>query len=914
MRRLNLRLQFISFLLVPVSLLIVAIAIIFSYEKIHDLQNSLQQKGISLINQIMPAAKFGIYINSNHMLQDVTNAVLQGPDIRAIGIYDKNGQTLAYAGPEFLERTRIEPTQKEIKVLDDANLLEFVAPIIKYTPENNLVEYNEVKTDQIHANDTMGWLVFYLDETNTLVQGYHTIATNSLFAFLAICVLCFFFMGFDKRFIRPFNTIISNTRRIADGNISERTETPQQLELNKLSRCINLITHQLEANKRNFEENINQTTRELERNIALLVDENEELELARKDAIEASRLKSEFIANISHEIRAPMNGIIGFTNLLFDTELQQHQRDYIQTIQRSGSNLLATINNLLDYSKIEAGRLEIDYIPMDIREVIEEVLQILAPLAQTKNLELIGNVEPKTPFKLIGDPLRIKQILTNLISNAIKFTEEGYVNIVVTVVEDSSENLMLKIAITDTGPGIAPEQQKQLFQAFAQGNSQYHKHLGTGLGLVISKRLTQLMGGDIGIISKPGQGATFWFTFACDKITTAMHEFTYKRLANINVLVWDICDAAQIALVNTLSFWNLNITQANSLDEVKNLLQKNSYHFLLLGSNASLPLEQLTDNVIMPILNNYKIPMVIFINSIEQRYINVIMAHGAAVCLPKPINTKKLYNELCKLLSDTTTSHLYDDTKAHKKITSKKARKRTALVIDDEAASRFLLQTLLEQSDFLVTVAENGNQALSICEKQGFDIIFSDRQMPGMDGVTLLKCIQQIPHCAKTPAILMSAAEINASDYKSKSVKLHKTLTKPITLEALNTIIEETSKSSQPKITRKSRKSCIDWELALKLTGGREGTARELLTMFTASLDDELQQLQKFYQEKNYAEVREIIHRLHGGVSCCGLPSLKQAIKLLGTAVKQGNESDILQTYARFMKEVQRLQKEMVSL
>ena len=904
MHKFSLRTQLIVLLLVPIGLMIIALAIFVSYEKINDLQQSLEQRGYALMSQLTPASKFGLYVKNPKMLQDLANAAIENPDISAISIYDSQGHIQAYAGPDKLLAPQINPKHTSSTINNKSHFLEFMAPIISQSPTDTLTPSSKQAFKR-----PMGWLVFDIDQTATLIQQYQTVTINSMFALFALFLLLFFYLSFEKRFIQPFLTIVHTTRRIADGKISERTLSPQQLELNQLSRHINVVTQEYEQIKQNLEQQISEATSDLEHSVGVLIDENTEIELARKEAIESARVKSEFIANISHEIRAPMNGIIGFTNLLEDTELQPHQREYLQTIQRSGNNLLAVISNLLDYSKIEAGRLELDYVPMDIRETIGDVVQILAPMAHDKQIELIDDIDPNIPMKLIGDPLRIKQILTNLISNAIKFTEHGYIYIHSSIAETIDKKLTLKISVTDTGIGIAPGQQKQLFQAFSQVHKKSNKIIGTGLGLVISQKLTRLMGGDIGINPTYHDGSEFWFTFVCDKMSDSAHAFSYKRLNQVKILLWDQNPLSQQALVNTMKLWNLNIAQAESFDAVINYLDKNKVDVLLLGNNTTQDVSIFVNDILRPIVSRFKLEIITLINTNNQKHNSMLIAHGASVCLAKPVSSKKLYNELCKLLFESPTNQSIATTLKVEETKPTLEKNKVALIIDDDLACRFLLQSLLEQEGYQTVTVENGHKALTICEKQHFDIIFVDMQMPGVDGITTIKRIKQIKHCRKTPVILLSAAELKPYQENITSLKINRVLMKPITLDILKEILAESKSMTN---TKRGRKPCIDWELATRLAGGNLSLAKELLTMFIDSLETELANVNALYQEKRYEALADVIHRLHGGVSYCGLPSLKQSIKVLETALKSNKYENIDKAYTKFIKEIQRLQKEHV--
>jgi len=277
-------------------------------------------------------------------------------------------------------------------------------------------------------------------------------------------------------------------------------------------------TKALENAQTELQNKIDQATLSLRRTLETIEVQNIELEIARRSAENANKIKSEFLADMSHEIRTPLNGVVGFINLLNKTELNSKQREYAATIQKSANNLLAIINDILDFSKIEAGKLQIERTAMNVRECVEEILNLLAPNANEKNVALIPLVYSEVPSHVLGDPLRIKQIITNLVNNAIKFTEHGSVIVRVMLEQENFSQLTLRFSVTDTGIGLSPEEQKILFQAFNQTKaSNARKVGGTGLGLVICKKLVEQMGGNIHVESEPHKGSTFWFTCQVEK-------------------------------------------------------------------------------------------------------------------------------------------------------------------------------------------------------------------------------------------------------------------------------------------------------------------------------------------------------------------------------------------------------------
>ena len=551
-------------------------------------------------------------------------------------------------------------------------------------------------------------------------------------------------------------------------------------------------------------ENAVQKNQELENAIRELKSTEEELARAKEEAEKANQAKSLFLASMSHDIRTPMNGIIGMTDLCLDSKLTDEQREHLGMVKSSANSLLSLLNDILDFSKIEGGMLELEQIDFNLNNSVDDTVKSLAYLAHNKGLELACRIHRDVPVVLVGDPGRLRQVIVNLVGNSLKFTEKGEVVVEVRLEDESEDDVILRFSVKDTGIGIAREKQGKIFEAFSQADeSTTRQYGGTGLGLSISSKLTSMMGGKIWVESEPGEGATFQFTakFGLQKMPMSHRGLQLPDLKGLPVLVIDDNATNREILEEVLIGWEMVPTIAVG-DDVLRVLEDagrsgKSFSLVLMDAHAS---ERGAFEIVSEIRKNpeWALPMIMMTSSMGMRGdAEKCRKLGIAAYLTKPIKRSELFDAILTVLDIHGAEPGEKDLVTKHSIRESKIRRRILLAEDNVVNQRLAVKVLTKRG-YHVVVAENGKKAVAAFESEPFDVVLMDVQMPEMDGFEATAVIREKEKetGGHIPIIAMTAHAMKGDRERCLNAGMDEYVSKPIRPQVLVDAIESVVKVS----------------------------------------------------------------------------------------------------------------------
>lgn len=867
--------------LLPVLLVALLFALFYNGQFSRDLKQQLSHLGRAYIHQLLPAAQLAILRDDNRTLQGLIDASTINPDVKALAFYNSKGQLLAYRGGKHSLNNLFSPPEFTGDYIESRQInpytINFIAPIT--LPKFNL--YSAVpfvfpsSPIAFQADDVLGWLSIDIDTKSMLIQRYQMYIVTIFITLIGLLMSLSIHYFLSKRIYLPIARLRRSMKQILRNEFETQIKTTSTGEIGIIEQGSVHLQKQYLNTISELNQHIEVATADLQQSLELLEEKNIELSMDKKKTEEKARQKSELIANMSHEIRTPMNGVIGFTNVLLDSKLDPLQLDYVKTIKSSAQDLLVIINDILDYSKIDAGKLKLDCIPLNIRSCIDEVLTLTAPLARKKGIDLIPATNINVPKTMLGDPLRLKQMITNLVSNALKFTEHGYVLIRTEIEKESDKDYSISLSVTDTGIGISSDDQTTLFTAFNQADTSVtRRYGGTGLGLVICKKLAEQMHGRISIKSEVHKGSTFSVHIRLEKLAAYEAEKRQThRFANLNVICFDDNPLHLEAICNGLGYWGINCVRVDALNELEAAFKKHSdYHLAFVNVNQGC------EEQVARILRQQSLPCVLVSKWLIQDYQTL----GAQGFLFKPPNMQKLHETIESLLNKVTltktSNHELDRLRLKLRL-----EWPNLLVAEDNPVNRLLLTSILGKYATVETV-DDGEQAVDICNHKHFSAILLDLQMPYLNGLEAASLIRKQSILNQhTPIILISANSCDLSKAHLPKAGIDLCLQKPIDEEILIRHLLQ--------IIGKSKTAIINWPSCVQKVSGNQALASEFLARFVEELQLNRVEFIQLIQVNDVQGLEHAAHKLLGACCFCGVPSLQNHVAHLEALARKASDT-----------------------
>jgi two-component system sensor histidine kinase BarA len=870
----------------PLLLLGVLLSTYAINARLNDFDRALQQQGEAGAQQLASLALLGLFSGNQAMLHSTSRQHLLGDsNAYRVEIRDQEGNLVASA-----ERVGDAPRSSD--------LASYSALVVPPTLELDV-------QPSLAPPDPLGSVTLYLDRRSAK-QDANRIITNALLIMLAaLMVAIAIAIITGRQIVRPLTSLREALNHLREGRQAVRVDETEPGEIGELQKGFNAMAAQVSQSTETLQRGIDQATADLQQTMEALKTRNAELDRARQRECDANRSKSAFLANMSHEIRTPMNGVLGFANLLKKTPLDATQQEFVDAIERSGNNLLAIINDILDFSKMEAGKITIEKVPFSLRNSIEDVVGLLLPKAREKGLVIVPVIDPGCADELVGDVTHLGQILTNLLGNAIKFTETGTITIRIGASATGTSEVTLDIEVCDTGIGIAKDQLGSLFQPFNQGSlSTKRLYGGTGLGLSITQSLVKAMGGHIAARSEPGRGTCFTML-----LPFAVSHFQPRASASrddggaLRVALVDPDETSRRAIEYQLQHAGMLVSCHSSVPEREDAFA-NDVWLLCPGDESGV---ELVDAMVEQARLLDSMPVCLC----DRRGVIASRPDCCAV-LDFPAPRARLAQTLRDCSGLRTSNPGRSSIEAYRDHWLQGLR---FLIADDNDINLLLVDALLRSRGAETILASDGAEAVALAMHQAPDMVLMDVHMPNLNGIAAARQIRAQETSRSVPIVALTADITMPKELSDHGMPFDAILVKPVDEQILRAIIAKQLHLPKPGVspatgTRRQIErppARPDQAKALINTGGLPGVADGMGAMLTGYLPEAIGRMRSDLQQNNWEGLRGTMEQLRGSTEPLGTPALLQAIEALASACQSRDRLVTASRLDQLQQEVDRL-------
>jgi two-component system, NarL family, sensor histidine kinase BarA len=785
----GIRLRVLLLTLVPLLVFSLVLGQYTVMSRIDDLEAALRERGDTLARYLAAESEFGLFSEDRAQLDRLAASLLDEQDVHAVTIMDADRRVITRV-------LRDHWMMRPAGAVDDGMLASYTAPV--HRSSISVAEHAELFSGADgprHAAPEMpiGWVEVSLSRESTLARQQSIIRNIVMIATATALFSMMIALWMGRGIVRPIIRLSQAVDDMHKGRLDTRVTPSTGGEIGALERGFNDMAEVMEQARNRLQSEIEEATGKLQSTIRELEQKNRELDNAREKALAAGDEKANFLANMSHEIRTPINAILGFTSLLEKSGLSADQYEYARTISCASTQLLRVIDDILSFSRLESGTVQLDRTEFDLRDVLEDVLCMLGPEAREKELELVLLIDSDVPLKLIGDAVRFRQVVINLMNNAIKFTERGGVNVEVRLVAMEDNRIEIELRVIDTGIGIPREVVDRIFSSFHQADATISRRYGgTGLGLAIVSRLVALWGGRIGVSSEPDAGSTFWFTFRCELQDSQDDHAAAPALAGRKILLYDDNPVACRAVRNLLLTWSINVFHARRRRRIEQMLHDaremaEPFELVMFGLGADRQTgsdDGDAEALVDLIRREYRIPVLLMANCTRNTLLGRSLSDPGLKCVIKPLRRDILHRSLCALLGvDPGATEAGVTTGADVKSAADTGEFHglRVLLAEDNEFNRLLVTRVLEQAGVEVTDVDSGDKALAHARANDFDLVIMDLHLPGMDGPETARNLRRVrPTLRHIPIIALTADVYFNDPEKMHQSEIDACLLKPL--------------------------------------------------------------------------------------------------------------------------------------